>query len=200
MPFPPLFFSLFCTFLIITCPALTLTLRPPLGISLTLFFLGIALYIKHVLNRIVYVLPTYRLPAWRLSCLVTLLPLCLPHLVPFLAFACSRGGQRCFVLSCFCLVLPCLVAFGFIVCCLSFSFLVYFFSFVSLVSYSSTSKCRASLSHTCTTTKFDHSIYNRQGSHFLRQVCSEICLSSYSVIFATLSTVVLLTKLNGFGV
>src|SRR5258708_27248318 len=152
MPFPPLFFSLFCTFLIIACPALTLHLRPPLGISLTLFFLGIALYIKHVLNRIVYVLPTYRLPAWRLSCLVTLLPLCLPHLVPFLAFAFSRGGQRGFFFFFFCLLFPCLFPLGFIVCCLSFFFLVFFFFFFSLFSFSSTIKCLAMLSHSLTTT------------------------------------------------
>jgi len=74
------------------------------------FFWGSHCISKHVLNCIVYVLPTYRLPPWCfLSCNYS--PFSPPHPVPlFGAFACSRGGGRCFVLSCSCLV-TCLVAF-----------------------------------------------------------------------------------------
>ena len=136
----------------------------PLSLSL-----GIALYIKTCLEP--HRIRTAHVPCTSfgiflvLPLLIFLLPICPLHLLPlFRAFACSHGGGRCFVLSCSCLMLPCLFAFqvdhrpfsliGLFVCCLSIPFLVYFTS-VSLVSYSSTSKRRASLSHTCTITKFD---------------------------------------------
>ena len=72
------------------------------------FFWGSHCISKHVLNRIVYVLPTSTGLVSFLSCHYSsfFLPLCLPHLCPFWGFACSRGGGRCFVLSCSCPVLP----------------------------------------------------------------------------------------------
>ncbi len=108
--FPPFF----ARFLIIPCYSLTPSfILHHASLSL---FLGIALYIKTCLEphriRITHV-PSTGLVSL-LSLLIFFLPLCLPHPVPlFGAFACSRGGGRCFVLSCSCLVLPlpCLVAF-----------------------------------------------------------------------------------------
>jgi hypothetical protein len=108
--FSPIFPPFFARFLII-------------ALSLSLFvlhhashsFLGIALYIKTCPEphriRTTHV-PSTGLVFLVFPLLIFFLPLCLPQPVPFLgAFACSRGGGRCFVLSCSCLVLPCLVAF-----------------------------------------------------------------------------------------
>jgi hypothetical protein len=163
MPFFP--FSFFLPIKSFTCLPLTLTLRPPSRISL--FFLGIALYIKTCLElhrirttHVSIVLASFL----SLSCHYSSFSPSPPAspCASFWAFACPRGGGRCFVLSCSCPVLSrselidrpfppwshCLLSI------LSFLSLFLSFSFVSRVSYSSTSKCRASLLHTCTTTKF----------------------------------------------
>ena len=163
MPFSLFFLPCFCTFFNHYTHSHSLSYITHLSLSL---FLGIALYIKHVLNRIVYVLPTYRLPAWCLSCLAGthLLSSSLPASPYALlgAFACSRGGGWCFVMSCSCFVLPCLSRSKLIDCpstsVSSFVSFLSLFCFTCQLLIPSTSKRRASLSHTCTTTKFDNSI------------------------------------------
>ena len=166
----PFFFfpSFFCTFLMIT---LSLSLSVTIT-HLSLSFLGIALYIKTCLEphriRTTHV-PSTGLVSF-LSCHYSssfFLSACLTRCPLLGLLLVLRGGGRCFVLSCSCLVLPCLVAFQVdrsplfppwshrLLSIISFLSLFHFFSFVSLVSYSSTSKRRASLSHTCTITKFD---------------------------------------------
>lgn len=166
--FPISFFSFFLKSF--TCLPVNLALLPSSRISLSLFW-GSHCISNHVLNRIVFVLPTYRLLSWCLvlSLLIFISPASPPPRASFWAFICSRPGGE---VLCLILFLPCvvscrLVRFELIKSLLSFSVssfvVVYILSFLSLflfvssfslVSYSSTSKRRASLSHTCTTTKF----------------------------------------------
>ena len=166
----PNFPSYFCTFL--NHCTLTLTHRPPSRISL--FFMGIALYIKTCLEPH-HIRTTHVPPAGLVSFLSShysssfLLSTCLS--LPFwgllLVLVAVGGALSCLVLASCYLVLtrfklidhpfPSSVS-SFVVYLSILSFLSLFHFFVSFISYSSTSKRRASLSHTCTTTKFDHSI------------------------------------------
>jgi len=98
--------------------------------SLSLFW-GSHCISNHVLNRIVFVLPTYRLLSW---CLVLSLLIFISPASPcasFWAFVCSRPGGEvlCLILFLPCVVSCCLVRSELIVC-LSFSvssFVVYSF-------------------------------------------------------------------------
>jgi hypothetical protein len=166
------FFPFFARFFNHCTLTLNLTLCPPSRISL--FFLGIALYIKTCLEP--HRIRTTHVPSTGLVSFLS------SHYSPsFFLFACLTlcpfgglllvllgmgGALSCLVLASCCLVLPRskLIDRPFpsrshrLLSIFSFLSLFHFFSFVSLVSYSSTSKRRASLSHTCTITKFDHSI------------------------------------------
>ena len=164
MPFFLFFSSLVFAHLLIITFSLSLSLSVPHHASLSLFP-GIALYIKTCLEphriRTTHV-PSTGLVSF-LSCRYSSsFFLCLPHPMPFwgllLVLMAVGGALSCLVLASCCLVLSRseLIDRPFPPWSHSlFPFLVYF---VSLVSYSSTSKRRASLSHTCTTTKFDNSI------------------------------------------
>jgi len=157
MPFFPPFL---CTFF--NHHTLTVTLSYITHLSLSLSW-GLHCISKHVLKRIVYVLPTTGLVSF-LSChyssSLSLLPASpVPFLGPLLVLVAVGGALSCLVLASCCLVLSRSKLIDRPFPPRShrlFPFLVYFT--FSLVSYSSTSKRRASLSHTCTTTKFDHSI------------------------------------------